>query len=185
MQENTKPLVFGYLLWNKIVFIVFAVLSGWFLYIFLTKGALEKCFINGNVILGLFVNVIATCIMFILILDFSISRVFSKVIISKNEFVYKPGGFIWKWFFKRKFSSQSYKIYIHYWVDYFSKPDAHLYTYLRLYIVDKKYNRTRFILFKTYPQFRKIIETVEDFYSDYERVRDYTFLDWLDDKFDR
>ncbi|MDD2889843.1 MAG: hypothetical protein PHE49_04285 [bacterium] len=175
MQDNTMPLIFGRPLWNKILFIVFVLLT-------ILEFGID---LQSDLHYGFSFYKISTYLMAVVLLDFFAAIMFSKVIVTKEELIYEPGGFICKWFFRKRLKWQDYKFYLHYWIDVLPS-SKHLYSYTTICAVEKKSNKMRFKLKSRYPEYMKgIVEALGDACSESERVRDYTFWDWLDDKFDR
>lgn len=182
MQENTKPLVFGYPLWNKIVFLLLATT---FLGINIRINIIAAIgYFKCNNLHEFFINIEWAIVLF-LVFDFCVCKLLAKITITPSELIYNPGGFVWKWFFRRRLLWKDYKFYLHYWIDVLPS-SKHLYSYTTICAVEKKSNKVRFKLYSRYSEYMKgIVEAIEHSCSDSERVRDYKFWDWLDDKFDR
>lgn len=175
MPENTKPLVFGYPLWNKVAFLF---LAGSFVgaQIYSSIEFISYYFLKGNINNKEIISDVIFMIILLLVFDLLICKLFAKLIITQSELVYKPGGLIWRWFLRRRLPWQDYKFYLHYWIDIVPS-SKHLYSYTTIYGVEKKTDKVRFKFKSRYPEFMRVImEAVENHCSEYERVRDYTLL---------
>ncbi|MDD5530634.1 MAG: hypothetical protein PHX21_11505 [bacterium] len=194
-QVNTKPLTFGYPFWNKITFLLlFIPFGGLFIagnintiYEYTRANIIQGTHNYGAIGLGYIGGILGNIgwiIFFILMIDFFVCKLFGRLTITPSELIYNPGGFIWRWFWRRRLPWQDYKFYLHYYVDIVNpKEESHLYSYAGISGVEKKSNKVRFKFKSRYPEFMgEIVKAVENICPDYERVENYTFWNWLGDK---
>jgi hypothetical protein len=130
MQENTKPLVFGYPLWNKILSLIIPLI------LILPLVVLPFLMMFYEPDISLLIIGTTLSVAFFLILDNYVYSIFSKSVVNKNGLTYIPGGIFWKRILKRQkfFAWEDYGFYLHYY-DVYGKDDIN---YTMLVIKDRK-----------------------------------------------